>query len=441
MTESTLNRSIVRLAVPTIVMNLSTPLLGAVDTAVVGHLQDVTHLGAVGLGSLVFTMIYWLVGFFRMSTVGLAAQAHGRGDVQACADLLGRALLLAAVLGALAIALRDAISLVAFWYFEASAEVEHHAAVYFRIRVLAAPAAFALMIFQGWFYGLHNVALPVVITVLVNVVNVALDLLFVVGWGFQSDGVAWATVIAQYLGVALTAALFLRRYGLYWRRLAWARVLAWQPMRAILTLNTDIFLRTLSLQVANLYFLAKSAALGDLILAANTILLQMRYLSAYGLDGFATAAEVTVGAAVGAGDRARLLATIRIALVWGLVVGAALSLIYGAGAPWWPGWFTDNPAVRHLVQLYLLWIVAEPWLSNAAFILDGVYVGATATRPMRNAMLISVLVVFLPAIEVLGRLYGNHGLWAATMLLYLARTATLAVPLRRLWRGRGVRLI
>jgi MATE family, multidrug efflux pump len=438
--SSGVQRTLIRLALPTILMNLSTPLLGAVDTAVVGHLRDVTHLGAVGLGSLLFTMIFWGVGFLRMSTVGLAAQSHGRGDEQESADVLGRALLLALVLGAAVIALRGVIAGAAFWYFDASAEVERHARVYFGIRVFAAPAAFVLMIFQGWFYGLHNLAIPVLLTVFVNAVNVVLDLLFVVGWGYQSDGVAWATLISQYLGVALTLALFAWRYGGYRRRLSLARALSWPRLRVLLSLNRDIFLRTLSLQVANLYFLASSAALGDLVLAANTILLQMRYLSAYGLDGFATAAEVTVGAAVGAHDRERLLAAIRVSLGWGLAVGAGISALYLATLPWWPGWFTGTEAVRALVVTFAVWVIAEPLLSNVPFILDGVFIGATATRPMRNAMLISVFVVFLPAIELLSRAYGNHGLWAATLILYGARGATLCVPLRRLWRGRGVEL-
>ena len=438
--SGSLNRTVVRLALPTILMNVSTPLLGAVDTAVVGHLRDISHLGAVGLGSLLFTMVYWTVGFFRMSTVGLAAQAHGRGDAQESAEVLGRAVVLALVLGGLAIALREIIVGAAFWYFEASPEVERHARTYFGIRVFAAPAAFVLLSFQGWFYGVHNVAFPVLVTVFVNAVNIGLDLLFVVRWGYRSDGVAWATLISQYLGLALTVGLFAWRYGDHWRRLAPARLLRWAQFRVLLALNSDIFLRTLSLQVANLYFMAKSAALGDAVLAANTILLQMRYLGTYGLDGFATAAEVTVGAAIGAGDRPRLLAAIRLALGWGMAVGALISALFLAASPWWPAWFTSNEAVRGLVVAYLVWVVLEPWVSNVPFMLDGVYIGATATRTLRNAMLVSVLLVFLPAIELLGRAYGNHGLWAATLLLYVARGATLALPLRRLWRDSASRL-
>ena len=438
---SPLNRTIVRLAIPTILMNISTPLLGAVDTAVVGHLPEVYYVGAVGLGSLLFTMIYWTVGFFRMSTVGLTAQSHRRGDEQECVDVLGRALLLAITLGLLVIAARGLITWVAFQAFDATTAVEHHAEIYFNIRIFAAPAAFVLLIFQGWYYGVKNVAYPVLLTIFVNVLNIGLDFLFVVRWGYKSDGVAWATVISQYLGIVMAIGLFWYKYPHYWRRFILLRVFSWPQLRLILMLNMDIFLRTLSLQIATLYFMAKSAAMGELILAANTILLQMRYIAAYALDGFATAAEVTVGSAIGAEDREELLAAVRISLCWGMIVGGIISAVYFALSPWWPSWYTNNAAVLSLVNGYLVWIVLEPWISNLAFILDGVYVGATASRLMRNAMIFSVIAVFLPAIHLLSWLYGNHGMWAATVLLYFARTITLALPLRRLWRGSGVRLV
>lgn len=421
-------------------MNISVPLLGAVDTAVVGHLREVYYLGAVSLGALIFTMIYWAVGFFRMSTVGLAAQAHGRGDTQECMDLLGRALLLALLIGALVILLREAVLWAALRVFDASPQVEHYAAEYFRIRVFAAPAAFVLVVFQGWFYGLRNVAFPVTLTVFVNVLNVGLDLWFVWGWGYHSDGVAFATVISQYLGVTLTGVLFWRRYKDYWRRFSWGRLFSWPKLRIILSLNRDIFIRTLGLQFTIWYFMAKSASQGDLILAANSILVQMRYITSYALDGFATAAEVTVGSAIGAGNRPDVLAAIRVSLIWGLVVGGCISGLYLATSPWWPGWFTNNPEVLTLIYTYLLWVLIEPWLSNVCYIMDGIYVGATASRLMRNSMLISALLVFWPAIELLSWLYGNHGMWAATVLLYVARAITLTPPLRRLWRGQGVQL-
>ena len=435
---SPLNQGILRLALPTILMNISIPLLGAVDTAVVGHLPGVEHLGAVGLGSLIFTLVYWVLGFFRMSTVGLAAQSHGRGDAQETADVLGRALLLALVLGSAVILLRHPIASVALHFFEATPETEHHAGVYFNIRVFAAPAAFVLMIFQGWYYGVGNVAYPVALTVLINGLNIVLDLLFVNQWGFASDGVAWATLISQYLGLAAALALFRWRYRDTMRRFSPERLLSWPKMRVLLNLNFDIFVRTLGLQAANVYFIAKSTALGDAVLGANIILLQMRHIAAYALDGFATAAEVTVGQAIGAGERARVLATIRAALVWGMIVGALIALIFGLLSPWWPGWFTSNPRVLALVLTYQLWVIAEPTLNNLCFMLDGIYVGATATRRMRNGMVIAVVLVFLPAIEILGHYFGNHGMWAAGLLLYLARALTLAPPLVRLHRGEGV---
>ena len=421
-------------------MNISVPLLGAVDTAVVGHLKEVYYLGAVSLGSVIFTMMYWALGFFRMSTVGLAAQAHGSGNHSQSAEVLGRALVLALVMGITVILGRDAIAWAAFRLFDASAPVEQFAAEYFGIRVFAAPAAFVLMIFQGWFYGVKNVAYPVVIMVLVNSLNIGLDLLFVQAWGFKSDGVAWATLISQYLGLLVTLGLFFLRYSHYRRRMTLRGIFSWRRFRELLALNLDIFLRTLALQSASLYFVAKSAALGDLVLAANSVLLQMRYISTYALDGFATAAEVLVGSAIGAENRADLLSGIRLSLRWGMAVGAAISMLYLATSPWWPLFFTNHAGVLALVQTYLVWVILEPWVSNLCFIMDGIYVGATASRLMRNGMVLSVLLVFLPAIEILAYFFGNHGMWAAGLLLYLTRTLVLLPPLRRLWRGTGVRL-
>lgn len=435
-----LNRNIVRLAVPTILMNISTPLIGAVDTAVVGHLDEVYYLGAVSLGTLLFSILYFTFNFLRMGTIGMASQAKGAEDEQACANVLGRGVVIALLLGLLAIAFKDVITLAAFRFLDASVEVERLAETYFDIRILAAPAALLAMVFQGWFYGMKNVAYPVALTIFVNVINVALDFWFVVGLGYTSDGVAWATVISQYLGLGLTLLLLGARYRFILRLMGWKALLEWAALRRMLSLNRDIFLRTLSMQVAHLVFMALSASMGDLILAANTILLQMRLVSAYALDGFATAAEVTVGQAIGSGNRKELLLAIRLSLVWGVLVGGGISLVYGALAPWWPHWFTNNPAVLAAVYSYILWVVLDPWVGNLPYILDGIFVGATAGRVMRNTVMFSVFVVFLPTLYGLSALFGNHGMWAATVLLLACRGVTLSWPVFRLFRDEGYRL-
>ncbi len=431
------NRTILRMALPTILMNVSVPLLGAVDTAIMGHLPDVHYLGAVSLGSLVFTTLFWAFGFFRMSTVGLTAQHHGRGDAAEVAQVLGRGLVLSLAVGFAVALLREPIAWAAFRLLNASPEVERLGRAFFSIVGLAMPAALMLQVFQGWFYGIRNVGFPVALTVFVNGANIALSLLLVLGLGMASAGVALATCVAQYLGLLLTLAVFFSRHRVYWRLLVWRTLLDPARLRPILAMNGDIFLRTLCLLFANAYFMSRSAALGDAILAANSILLQFRNLAVYALDGFATAAEVAVGSALGGGRRGELLDAISLSQQWGLAVGAAISLTYLVLAPWLPGLFTSNANVLPLVFAFYVWIVLEPWISNACFILDGVFIGATATRTMRNSMVIAVIAVYLPAILLLGRLFGNHGMWAAYLLLYFARGATLQRHVLRLRRVPG----
>lgn len=422
-------------------MNISVPLLGAVDTAVVGHLDEVFYLGAVSIGSLIFSVLYWGFGFFRMSTVGLAAQAHGAGEEREVINILARAVILGLAVGVTCVLLRAPIVTLAFSLIDASTQVRQYGIQYFEIRVWAAPAVFVSMVFTGWFYGVKNVAYPVALTVGVNALNVALNLWFVVGMGMKSDGVAIATVIAQYSGLVATVGLFAYRYRNLLPHLSLAGVVARDRVSGLMRTNGDIFVRTIVLLFAHALFMAQSAKLGDVILAANTILLQFRFLSAHAMDGFATAAEVLVGSAVGSGKREELMHAIRLSRRWGLVAGAAISSSYLVLSPWLPELFTANPEVLAVCHVFILWVVLDPLLSNFAFIFDGIYIGATGTRTMRNTMLISVFLFYIPAFVVLGQLFGNHGMWAATLLLYAVRGLTLAIPLRRLKADPSYRLV
>ena len=440
MAPLSLNRRILRLALPTILMNISVPLLGAVDTAVVGHLAEIHYLGAVSVGTLMFTVLYWGFGFFRMSTVGLTAQAWGRQDHGEVINILGRAVLLGTMVGLTIILLRGPIVTLGLRLIDATPQVESYAESYFRIRVLAAPAAFLAFVFVGWFYGMNNVAFPVALTVAVNTLNVGLNFWFVLGLGMTSDGVAWATVAAQYAGLVATAGLFWWRYRAMLGALVPREVLQWRGLQAMFVLNGNILLRTLSLLFAHAFFMAQSAAQGELILAVNTILLQFRHIAAYAMDGFATAAEVLVGAAVGRADRDGLLRAIRLSQRWGMLIGVAISGVYLLGSPWLPALFTTNEQVLALAGVYIWWVACDPLVSNIPFILDGVYIGATGTRTMRNTMIFSVFGVFLPLFFVLQWAFGNHGMWAATVLLYAVRGATLHWPVMRLQREPGYSL-
>ena len=438
--KSPLNSTLLRLALPTVLMNLTVPLLGIVDTAVVGHLAEPYYLGAVSLGSLAFTILTWAFGFFRMATVGQAAQARGRGDTDGTVSVLGRGVLLSLAAGAVLAAIRIPIGELAFEWLGGSAEVQRFGLEFFGIVSLAMPATLTLQVFQGWFYGVKHPNFPVALTIFVNAVNIALNFTLVWGFGMKSVGVALATLIAQWLGLAIALGGFFIGFREYAARLRLRPLLEMRPLLALLRLNSDIFIRTCSLLFANAYFLRRAANAGDVALAANAILVQLRHLTSYALDGFAAAAEVVVGEAIGARDKPRVLEAIRLSRTWGLFVGAGLSAVYLAGWPLVPRLFTENADVRAAAWGLYAWIVAEPWISNICFVLDGIFVGATATRTMRNSMVAAVFVVFIPLALVLQPLLGLHGLWAAYEALYAARGATLGWVLRGFVRGRRVAL-
>ena len=435
MNLSPIHRKMLPIVFPTILMNISLPLLGVVDTAVMGHLEEVYYVGAVGIGSMIFSVLYWAFGFLRMGMIGLAAQSYGRGDKNECAAVLWRGLASALCLGLLLIAARDVITSVAFTLIDATPEVERHAMQYVQIRILAAPAALLGMAFTGWFYGVQRIALPVILQVGINGLNVVLDLIFVLKLGFDSDGVAWATVIAQYVGLAFMLLLFGWRFPEYRRLYRQPGIFDRRKLLVLLTINTDLFIRTASLLAANSYFLARSATHGNRVLAANTILIQFRNMTAYALDGIAAAAEVLVGSALGSGRKDDFRQAIRLSIIYGMTVGGGISLIYLVFHPWLLPIFTRNPEVLALAGVYVVWIIVDPLISNWCFILDGIFIGATATKTMRNAMLIAVLAIYFPVFLWLEPRYGNHGMWAATVILYAVRGVGLGWPLRRMLRS------
>ena len=439
--NTSLNRTLLRLAIPTIFMNISLPLLGAVDTAVVGHLPEIYHVGAVGVGAMLFNVLYWSFGFFRMSTVGLAAQSHGAQTHAETLHILLRGIGLGIVVGLLVILLREAFTTIAFQVIKASPQVRLHAEEYVHIRAWAAPAVFVNLVFTGWFFGIKNVRFPVVVTLVVNGFNIGLDFWFVVGLGLTSDGVAWATVIAQYAGLVTTLGYFWWAHRGYLTHFHMPALLDWPRIRAILEMNRDIFLRTQGLLFVQVMFTAYSAAMGDLVLAANTILIQYRYITGYALDGFAVGAEVLVGSAKGRGNRAELLAAIRLSLIWGFVGGAGFAAVYGLLGNPIASLFTSNQEVLGLVAIYLIWAVVEPLVSNFCYMLDGVFVGATATRMMRNSMIFAAFGVFLPVFLWWENSFGNHGMLAAVLVFNGARGILLGYHTYRLSRSPEYKLV
>jgi MATE family multidrug resistance protein len=416
------HRRVLRIAVPIVVSNATVPLLGAVDTGVVGQLGAAAPIGAVGLGAVVLASVYWIFGFLRMGTTGLVAQARGEGDRQEVTAGLLRALMIGIAAGLVLIAVQAPMLWAAFRLAPASPEVETLARQYLSIRIWGAPATISLYAFTGWLIALERARAVLVLQLAMNGLNVGLDLLFVLGFGWGVQGVAAATLIAEWTGFAL--ALWLARSA-FGPGLSRAALFAAAPLRQMLRVNTDIMIRSVILQGSFTAFLFLGAAQGDVKLAANQVLLQFLEITAYALDGFAFAAESLVGQAVGARSPARLRRAAVVSSQWGLGGAALLAVIFlGFGGPLIDA-MTTAPEVRAIARQYLPWIGAAPLIGIAAWMLDGIFIGATLTREMRNAMLVSVT-IYIASLFALVPMLGNHGLWAALMVLNISRGLTMA---------------
>jgi len=430
-TPTRLNRQILRLAIPNIISNLSVPLLSSVDTALVGRLDGIYYLGALAIGGMIFSVLYMGFGFLRMGTTGLTAHAYGSRNNHESSVVLSRALITALLVSAALILTQHLIFAGAMRIITTSDEVRTFASVYFFIRIWDAPAVLGLYAIQGWFLGMQNARYPMYITIFINLLNIVLNVYFIYGLGMTVDGVAYGTVIAQYAGLALAAVLFLRTYGRRYLHTGRNAILALEGIRRFFSVSRDIFIRTMSLLFTYSFFTVQSAALGDEILAVNIILLQFWHILAYGVDGFAYAAESLTGRFVGARQPARLRRAVMLLMVWGMGLGAVFSAVYYLFDESLLRIFTDKPELIALGLVFMGWTVAAPLINSFCFLLDGVFIGATVTGPMRNSMLISTFLVFLPVYYgTLGWL-GNHALWLAMATYMIARGATLLYYLPR----------
>ncbi len=420
------NRRVLRLAGPIILSNASVPLLGAVDTAVMGHLPDPAYIGAVAVGAMIFSFLYWGFGFLRMGTTGFTAQAFGAEDAEEMRATLARPVLLGLLIGLCLIALQALIAPAAFYFIDASGQVEGLARTYFGIRIWGAPATLITYALLGWLLGGGDARSVLYIQLLLNGLNIALNLIFVLGLGMTIDGVALATVLSEYTALAFglfLAAGKLKSWPGVWER---ARILERTRLVALFRVNLDIFIRTFCLQVAFFAFTARSAQLGELQLAANAILLQFETFMAYILDGFAHAVEVLAGNALGARNRAAFRGAVKASTAWAALFALLITLIYAFAGPQLVTLFTDIEAVREATWDFLPWAVVMPLVGVWAYQLDGIFIGATRTGAMRNAMVISLL-GYLPALFLFESLWGNHGLWLSITLFLGLRGITLAV--------------
>ena len=427
------HRRILKIAVPIVLANISVPLLGAVDTGVVGQMGAAAPIGAVGLGAIILASIYWIFGFLRMGTTGLVAQATGAGDLAESGAILTRGVMIGLAAGAVMVLGQAAITWGAFRIAPASAEVEALARDYLAIRIWGAPATIALYAVNGWLIATERTRGVLVLQLWMNGLNIALDLWFVLGLGWGVQGVAIATLIAEVtalgLGLWLCRAAF---SGAQWRD--WARVFDRVRLKRMWVVNSDIMVRTIALQGAMTGFLFVSAGFGDVELAANQILWQFLAITAYALDGFAFAAEALVGQYVGAASVAGMRAASLRASLWAVGASFVMALGFWAFGPLAIDLMTTAPEVRLAARDFLPFVVVLCVLGVGAYMLDGIFIGATGTREMRNTVLLAVAIyaVFLwLAVPV----WGNGALWSGLMLLNLLRGLFLAALYPRLERN------
>jgi MATE family multidrug resistance protein len=426
------DRRVWRLAFPVILSNLSVPLMGAVDTAVMGHLPDPAYIGGVAIGALIFNYIYWGFGFLRMGTTGLVAQANGAGDRGEMRALFLRGLLVALSLGVLIVALQGPIAAVALSLVDASPKVAGLSRRYFDVRIWSAPAALMQYVVLGWLFGVQRMAAALAITVFANALNMLLSLWFVLGLGWGIDGVAGATLIAEW-SAALAGLGLIGRRVIGGERGA-ARVLDGARLLRMIRINGDIFVRTLCLVTAFAWFTAQGARMGDVQLAVNAVLLNFQSFMAYGLDGFAHAAEALVGSAIGARDRRAFGDAVTTSTKWAALIALGIAAVYLAAGGLLVRTLTGIAPVRVAAAEFLPWAVASPLVSVWSFQLDGIFIGATRTAEMRNAMIVSLL-GFLALSAALVPLWGNHGLWLAFLGFMALRALTLVAYLPRVYRA------
>ncbi len=418
---------------PIILSNATVPILGAVDTAVVGQIGQAAPIGAVGLGAVILASVYWIFGFLRMGTSGLAAQAHGAGDQVERAAILYRALVIGLGFGLIIVVAQAGLFWAAFRLAPASDQVESLAQEYLSIRIWGAPATIALYAVNGWLIAVERTRSVLILQVWINGVNAVLDLWFVLGLGWGVQGVALATLTAEVTGLCLGLWLCRAAFGPIWQS-ALAALRNAVALRRMLSVNGAIMLRTVLLQGAFTSFLFLSAGQGDQSLAANQVLMQFLSITAYALDGFAFAAETLVGQAVGARARDDLQRAARLSFRWGIAGSLLLGLAFGLAGPVLIDLMTTAPDVRAEARSLLIWVALAPVIGIASWMYDGIFIGATLTRAMVISVAVAV-VAYGAAVALLPPIYGNHGLWAALMVLNAMRGITAGLMWPGLRRG------
>ena len=409
---NTNNREILQIALPSIVSNITVPLLGLIDVTIVGHLGAASYIGAIAVGGMLFNIIYWIFGFLRMGTGGMTAQAYGQQNDAEMMRLLTRSMGVGALIAFTLILLQYPIERTAFAFIETTPEIERLATTYFRICIWGAPAVLGLYSFSGWFIGMQNSRYPMFIAITQNIVNILVSLVLVYGFEMKIEGVAIGTLVAQYAGFLMAITLWVHKYKAIRCHAELRSLLDKQAMYRFFQVNRDIFLRTLCLVAVTVFFTSAGAAQGEVVLAVNTLLMQLFTLFSYIMDGFAYAGEALAGKHIGANNRTGLQQMVRQLFVWGIGLSLAFTLMYGIGGEDFLKLLTNEESVIAASSNYFYWVLAIPLAGFAAFLYDGIFIGATATRLMLFAMAIASAAFFLIYFGCRDAM-GNHALWLA----------------------------
>ncbi len=431
------HKALLYIAIPMILSNITVPLLGLVDTAVVGHLSDAYYLGGVAVGSMVITFIFSMAGFLRMATTGVTAQAYGQGNSALQLKRLTHGVSIALILALIIIVLQGPIQWLGFVLAGGSEQVQSYGKIYFSIRIYSAPAVLTNLVLLGWMLGMQTARGPMWHLIITNTINIVLDLVFVFGLGWGVEGVAAASVISDYCGVAVGiyfVMVIVKSKGIVFDPQTLRFWHHWDELKPFLLINRDIFLRTFCLAICFAFMTFEGAKMGDNIVAANAILLNLLMLISFGLDGIAYAVEALVGKAIGRRNKEELLTSIKQATFWSMVFALGFTVLFWLGGKNIILLMSDIPLVIETAMIYLPWIIAMPFISMWCYLFDGIFIGLTRAKDMRNAMFISTFIGFF-MVWWLTQQWGNHSLWLAMLSFMLLRGLTLAARLRVLLRS------
>ena len=426
-----MNRSILKLAIPNIISNITIPLLGLVDMILMGHLDSAIYIGAIALGGTIFSVLYSFFSFLRAGTTGFTAQSYGNNDKTEIIYSLYRSVCIGIPIIILILSLQIPIAKISSLLLDGSNEVKELAITYFYVRIWAAPANILLYCLNGWFVGMQNTKIPMFIAILINVMNIILSFILVIIFEQNVKGVALGTVIAQYSGLSLAIVLLIKNYKSYFVKINKEILFNIEKIKRFFRVNRDLMIRSFLLIISIAFFTNQSAKLGNNILAINMILLQSFYIFSYFTDGFAYAGEALVGKFVGSNDKTNLQKVVRLLLIWGFAISIPFTILYALFPTDFVKIISDNTEILTDVQPYYIYMIIIPLITFTAFIWDGIYIGATASKAIRNTMIISTIFVFIPSWYVLMPRFGNHGLWMAFLCFMIARGLAMTLMYKK----------